>query len=102
MDEVDKQDGDNIIKENDIIKVPNIKKPGRVTAGKKLSEFNRLKKLDMKKSEYKYNYYYAGIPIGILFLYLLFRKSDNKKYTAEKYIPKSDTKKSEHEVIIEI
>ena len=103
MDDDTKKDDGNIIKEKDNIKEPYIKKPGRITAGKKLSEFNRLKKLDMKKNEYKINYYYIGVPIGILFLYFMFRKSDNKKYTAEKYVePKIETKKSEHEVIIEI
>ena len=37
MDNFDKKDDNNIIKENDIIKEPYVKKPGRITAGKKLA-----------------------------------------------------------------
>ena len=99
MDEVDKKDDGNIIKENDIIKEQYVKKPGRITAGKKLAEFNRLKKLDMKKSENNYNYYYLGIPVAILILYFIMKTSDKKKYVAE---PKVETKKSDHQIIIEI
>ena len=96
MDEFDKKDDNNIIKENDIIKEPYTKKPGRITAGKKLSEFNRLKKLDIKKNEIKYNYYYLGIPFVVLLIYFMTRKSDDvKKYEVE-------TKKSDHQILIEI
>ena len=89
----------NIIKENDIIKEPYVKKPGRITAGKKLSEFNRLKKLDIKKSENKYNYYYLGIPIVVLLIYFMTRKSDDVKKSD---VIKSDEKKSDHQILIEI
>ena len=99
MDNFDKKDDNNIIKENDIIKEPYVKKPGRITAGKKLSEFNRLKKLDIKKSENKYNYYYLGIPIVVLLIYFMTRKSDDVKKSD---VIKSDEKKSDHQILIEI
>ena len=99
MDNFDKKDYNNIIKENDIIKEPYVKKPGRITAGKKLSEFNRLKKLDIKKSENKYNYYYLGIPIVVLLIYFMTRKSDDVQKSD---VIKSDEKKSDHQILIEI
>ena len=112
MDEFDKRDYGNIIKENDIIKQPYVKKPGRITAGQKLSEFNRLKKLDIKKNETKYNYYYLGIPVVVLLIYFMTRKSDDKKYDDKKYETKKydetkcetkcETKISDHQILIEI
>ena len=99
MDNFDKKENNNIIKENDIIKEPYVKKPGRITAGKKLSEFNRLKKLDIKKNETKYNYYYLSIPVVVLILYFMTRKSDDVKKSD---VIKSDEKKSDHQIIIEI
>ena len=102
MSEFDKKEDNNIIKENDIIKQPYVKKQGRITAGKKLAEFNRLKKLDMKKCESKYNYYYLGIPVAILILYFIMKTSDEKKYVAEKYVEPKSEKKSDHQILIEI
>ena len=78
---------DEFIKEEDI-KINRKKNPGRVTAGKKLAEDNRLKKLNIKKSSF--NYYYIAVPSVVLILYFIFKKdnsihndeklSDNKKY----------------------
>ena len=104
MDEFDKRDDGNIIKEADIIKQPYTKKPGRITAGQKLSEFNRLKKLNMKKCENKYNYYYLGIPVVVLLIYFMARKCDDKKYETKKYDEtkcdtKCETKKSDHQFL---
>ena len=100
----------NIIKLNDDFKanddninLDNVKKiynknPGRVTAGKKLAEHNRLKKLEIKKPSF--NYYYIAIPSVVLILYFIFKKDDSI-YNDEKL---SDNKKisKKREIVFEI
>ena len=69
------------------------KNPYRVSAGLKLAKHNRLKTLDLKKSDKKY--YYIAVPAILLILYFSFRKSSTEYSIENKY---SNDKKSKSDL----